>query len=244
VGLGYIYYIKSTSQLNILPLLIETRLHPKPKRNPGTFVEDFGKDASSAKITYLGESKFSFIYKKSEVKENPFAGVWFPMENLDVNFSKYDFIEIGLITPKASVIPINLSVQTKKKTHQYVRNFINIDQQKTTYILALKDFITPASWYKSNRISQAQIAKPDLSRIEAISFESCQVLGKGIEDKLLISKITLKKDLFYSYLLTVGLIIFIISLLAFLFFVNIDDVRKQKSMNRYTENGESEEARD
>ena len=84
IGIGYIFFLKSTSEENILPLLIETRLHPKPKRTPGTFVEDYTPEASKASITYLGESKFSFKYRKSKTKSNPFAGVWFPMENLNV----------------------------------------------------------------------------------------------------------------------------------------------------------------
>tara|TARA_B100000809_G_scaffold197519_1_gene197153 strand:- start:542 stop:1663 length:1122 start_codon:yes stop_codon:yes gene_type:complete len=225
-GAAFLSIITSSSQLDILPLIIESRHHPKPQRTPSTFAEEHGPNASLAKLTFLGDSKFSFKYKKSEKQENPFTGVWFPLENLNIDFSKYDFIDINIETKLARRIPFNLSVQTKKETHQYVRSFIEIIPNQTFYTLELDKFITPDTWYKTNNISQIEIPRPDLSRVEALSFESCQLLETGVEDEFIFTKITLKKDLFWTYTITISLIILLIALQrAFFIAQSKEDIR-------------------
>lgn len=227
-GLSTLYYLHSNSQLNILPLLIETKDHPAPLRTPSTFVEDFSDKASIAKLSFEDNTSFSFKYQKSIQKENAFAGVWFPTENIAIDFSKYDFIEIEIDPTNARLIPFNLSVQNKKETHQYVRSYIEVVDDVYNYSLPLEDFITPISWYKRNGISQVEIPKPDLSKIEAISFESCQLLPKDVIGKYTITKLVLKKDLLWIYITIIALIILFIPLLRGLIFGLMDDDTQSK----------------
>ena len=95
-GVCFLFFIQSSSKLEILPLLIETKNHSKPLRNPGTFAEEHGPNASFTDLKYLDDSKFSFIYEKSKKQDEPFAGVWFPLENLNIDFSGYDVIEVNI----------------------------------------------------------------------------------------------------------------------------------------------------
>tara|TARA_B100000795_G_scaffold261590_1_gene238527 strand:- start:2531 stop:3700 length:1170 start_codon:yes stop_codon:yes gene_type:complete len=185
----------SNSTYNILPLIINIQHLEKPKRTPGTFAEDFTQNASKALLTFKGDSLFSFKYSKSEREGHAFSGCFFPLENIQIDFSKYDEIELEIKTKFARRIPFNLSVQNRRETHQYIRNFIEIETGKTNYILQIKEFYTPTSWYERNNIAQIEIPQQDLAKIEAISFESCQLLKNGVEDEFTISRLTLSKDL-------------------------------------------------
>jgi hypothetical protein len=197
ISLSFLFFLgcKSLLHEDILPLLLTTKDHLKPKRKCGTFAEDFTAKASRGELVTKGKDTFSFIYTKSNRNGHAFAGVWFPLEDLNIDFSDYDYLTIHILTNKARRIPVNLSVQNRVQTHQYIRQFIEVKEGQTIYELALKDFYTPSEWYTTNNISQAQIPKQDFSQVEAISFESCHLLKKGIRDEFIIESIVLKKDL-------------------------------------------------
>jgi len=206
-----IFTLKINSELNILPLIIEARNHPEPQRTPDTFSEDFSSNASQGKLIYRGDSSFTFRYTKTPRKGHSFTGAYFPLENLSIDFSQYDRIEISVQTNKARRIPLNLSVQNKLETHQYVRNFIEVKKGQNSYSLKLKDFFTPTSWYDRNHVAQIEIPKQDFSKIEAISFESCHLLPDNIEDQYTVTRLYLKKNLNWTYLIIITVIILLIS---------------------------------
>lgn len=189
-----------SSKVDILPLILETKNHVKPKRTAGTFAEDFTKNASRGELIFKGENSFSFIYTKSSRAGHAYTACWFPLEDLNVDFSKYDELEVNINTQKARRIPVNLSVQNNIETHQYIRQFIEIIKGKSIYNLPLSEFYTPSEWYDANNISQAQIPEQDLSKIEAISFESCHLLESGIKDEFTVVGLNLKKDLTLFFL--------------------------------------------
>ena len=188
-------------QLDILPLIIDVKNHAKPARTPETFAENYSDTASQAALTYYGNTSFAFKYRKSSKQSHPFSGVFFPLENLSINFSQYDAVEIGIQAKKARRIPFNLSVQNKKYTHQYVRQFIEIKKGKTLYSLRLSDFYTPASWYNRNNLAQVDIPDPDFSKIEALSFESCHLLATGVQDEFEVNHLVLTKEQNWIYVM-------------------------------------------
>lgn len=191
------------AQYSILPLLISTQNNEKPKRSCGTFAEDYTEQASRGELIIRDEGSFSFIYMKSNRKGHAFTGVWFPLEDLDIDFSNYDYVEIDIVTNRARRIPFNLSVQNNLETHQYVRQFIEVEQEKTSYKLALSDFYTPSDWYTANNVTQSQIPTQDFSKVEALSLESCHLLEREIRDEFTVNSIVLKKDLTILYLVVV-----------------------------------------
>lgn len=209
------YYIiqNNDSEFDILPIILGVKNHEEPLRVPGTFVENFSDSSSKAELVYLGDTAFQFKYTKSNKLSHTYAGVFFPLENVDIDFSKYDEIEVGITSDKSKRIPLNLSVQNKKYTHQYVRQFVDLEKGKTIYSLELDKFYTPTSWYKTNKISQVEIPDPDLSLVEAISMESCQLLDNGVKDQFTINRLVLTKDLFWENF-AVGLIMLFLILIC------------------------------
>lgn len=217
-GLVFSFFLASHDELNILPLILETRDHPKPLRTPDTFAEEYGPNASKAEIIYNSDTSFTFKYTKSKNQRHAFAGVFFPTENLAIDFSKYDAVEIGIETQRARRIPFNLSVQNKLETHQYVRCLIEIEKGKTIYNYLLKDFFTPTSWYDRNHVAQLDIPRQDFSKIEALSFESCHLLETETEDQFTIYRLLLKKDIRWIYVsiwTTVLVLIFLLRVWLF-----------------------------
>jgi AraC-like DNA-binding protein len=217
-ALFYVSIIDKESSKDILAEIINTRNLQDGKRTPGTFAENFSEIASHGKLTYQGDSAFSFRYTKSAKQSHPFTGVFFPLENLAIDFSKFDAIEIGVKTQNARRIPFNLSVQNKKDTHQYIRQFIEINKDQELYTLQLNQFFTPSSWYHRNNVAQVEIPDPDLSLIEALSFESCHLLNNEVEDEFTIYHLELKKNNQKLYLLIIVVVLMsIIALRVWLF---------------------------
>lgn len=210
-------FFQYNSKLDVLPILTSIKNHPESQRTPDTFAEDLSEDASESELIYHGVDSFSFRYIKSTKKEKSFTGFYFPLEDIEIDFSNYDIIEIGINTNLARRIPINLSVQNKKETHQYIRQFIEIRKDQTLYNLPLNTFFTPSSWYNTNKVSQAEIPQQDLSLVEAISFESCQLLEAGIEDEFTINHLYLKKDLTLLYVIIILTTLVLIVVYKFIF---------------------------
>ena len=198
-ALGMHQYLRSTATKDILPIIMSIRHHESPMRTPGTFREDFSDSSSLSELIFYGDTAFAFKYKKSTRQKHPFAGAWFPLENVDIDFSRYDLLLLDLRTKHSRRIPFNLSVQNKKETHQYVRNFIDVVKGQRKYVLRIDEFHTPIEWYETNNISQAEIPAIDLSLVEALSVESCHLIKPGQEDKIIINQMLLKKELGLTY---------------------------------------------
>ena len=64
------------------------------------------------------------------------------------------------------------------ETHQYVRHFIEVEEEKTRYKLALKDFFTPSEWYTENNVTQSQIPEQDFSKVEQLQVSHLQLLSE------------------------------------------------------------------
>ena len=192
-------YLSANSEKNIFPILMSIRDHEAPLRTPGTFKEDFSDSASLSELIFYGDTAFSFKYRKSTRQKHPFAGAWFPLENVEIDFSAYDVLELDVRTKYSRRIPFNLSVQNKKETHQYIRNYIDVVKGQRKYFLRIDEFHTPIEWYETNNIAQSEIPAIDLSLVEALSIESCHLLKPGQEDKITINTMILRKELGLAY---------------------------------------------
>jgi AraC-like DNA-binding protein len=213
----FIFFQYSKGSLNILPILIEIRNHEKPMATPDTFAEDFTNNASKGKLLFNKDNTFSFKYTKSPREGHAFTGCYFPLENENINFSEYDVLEVDIKTKLSRRIPINLSVQNNLETYQYIRQFIEIKEGQTLYKLELKKFFTPSAWFDRNNVSQVEIPEPDMTNIGAMSFESCHLLERSIEDEFTIRSLILKKNLSATVVLTIGIVVVLMSLFGLLF---------------------------
>jgi AraC-like DNA-binding protein len=222
---AFLYF--DDKDLDIMPIILEVKNHEKPARIPETFAEDSTKFASQGKLIYNADTSFSFQYSKSTKQAHPFTGLFFPLEKLNIDFSKYDAIEVGIKTKKARRIPFNLSVQNKKDTHQYIRQFLEIKKNQSIYTLRLDEFFTPTSWYDRNNVAQIDIPNPDLSKIEALSFESCHLLENGVQDEFEIYQLILQKDKNWIYVISIS---FIVITTIFIWLLVFSPFRKEKEI--------------
>lgn len=217
-ALMYVSFLTARSSKNILPEIIKAKSFRGGKRTPGVFAENFSSEASNGELIYHGNNSFSFRYTKSGKQAHPFTGVYFPLENIDIDFSEYDAIVVGIKIKKARRIPFNLSVQTLKETHQYVRQFLDVKENQEMYTLQLSDFFTPTSWYDRNDVAKVDIPNPDFSKVEALSFESCHLLKPLIEDEFEVFHLELKKDHTWTYtVISCFVILVILTLRVWLF---------------------------
>lgn len=95
-GITLGYFFSESTDLDILPIITETRNHADSLRHPGVFREAHSDSASKAALVFNEDGTFNFDYEKSEHMSHPFAGLWFPLENVEIDFSKYTRIEIGI----------------------------------------------------------------------------------------------------------------------------------------------------
>lgn len=198
--IGFLY---STKDLNIYDLIIQD----KQGRQNDVYREDFNEGASEA-VLVVENGEFVFRYNKSKERKNAFAAVYFPLEELELDFDSYATIQFELTTNKAKRIPINLSPDKKVITNYYLTQYLEVDSGKHTYKLKLSDFTPPASWFEENNITQTEVEKELLNKYSTISISSCHLLEKGIWDEIRISDILLVKD-FKAEVIILGLIAFV-----------------------------------
>ena len=210
ISICFLLFFNSSEE--ILPQLVKTRNHKSPQRVPETFAENFSDSASHGSLVFKGDASFTFIYNKSLRFDHAFAGVFFPLEDIDIDLASFDELIVRVETTEARRIPVNLAFSTKLKTHRYIRSFIEPKDGQDEYVLPLNEFFTPEWWYDYNKVSQADIPKSDFSEVEALSFESCHLTDRGIENSFTVSSIVLKKrvDLLMYLILALGLILIIV----------------------------------
>ena len=209
ITIGFFVFYNSSEE--ILPQLLKTKNQKKPHRVPETFAENFSDSASQGILVFNGDASFTFSYQKSTQFDHAFVGVFFPLEDTDIDLSEFDELIVKLETADARRIPVNLAFSTKIKTHQYIRSFIEPKNDQKEYVLPLDEFFTPEWWYDYNKVSQVDIPKSDFSAVEALSFESCHLLDKGEKGAFTVSSIVLKKRIDgLIYVLVATLIILII----------------------------------
>ncbi len=210
ISICFLLFYNSSEE--ILPQLVKTRNHKSPQRVPETFAENFSDSASHGSLVFKGDASFTFIYNKSLRFDHAFAGVFFPLEDIDIDLASFDELIVRVETTEARRIPVNLAFSTKLKTHRYIRSFIEPKDGQDEYVLPLNEFFTPEWWYDYNKVSQADIPKSDFSEVEALSFESCHLTDRGIENSFTVSSIVLKKrvDLLMYLILALGLILIIV----------------------------------
>ena len=194
IGFASILLLKYNKVNDILPIVIEQNNHKKFIKSPLNFKDRNSAHSSFGILTFNSDTAFSFVYEKSQNKNTDATVAFFNLNKKNIDFSKYEKIEIGIRSKQTKRIALNLSFQNKENNPQYVQNFIDIKDGQETYVLDIATLTTPSSWYNKNQITQHGISAQDLSKIQAISFEGCQLLPPGIVDEFTIYKMVLKKD--------------------------------------------------
>lgn len=176
------------------------------KRKNDVYKEDFKPDASKAEFI-IDNGEIVFRYFKSPDRDPAFSAVYFPIDELDIDFGSYDNIKFELTTDQAKRIPVNLSPGKKIKTYYFKTQYLEVTKGTSEYSLDIEGFNTPPSWFIENNITQTEVEKDLASNYHTISISSCHLLEKGVWDELTIHKIILSKD-YKAEVIVLGLIAF------------------------------------
>lgn len=185
------------------------------EQQANVYKENFTSNASVASSARTREG-FEFNYTKSSQLKPTFAAIYFPIENLSVDFSKYERISITISVKKAKRIPVQLSIHYSNKLVRHFTGFIDIKKGVQKYDLYLSEFRTPAYWYEEKKFSETELPRDSLQKINTIAIESCHLLSGGIKDSYLIKSIIFHKDL--SFEIMILAVIDLIFTLCFIYF--------------------------
>lgn len=172
-------------------------------RKPNVFREKDTTTASQASLNRLKDS-YTFKYNKSKAFAHSFAGIYFPVEDLKIDISKYDRLRIGIETRKAKRIPVNLSLHYKKNLVRYFTSYIDVKEGVKEYDLKLTGFLTPPEWFETNHLTISNLPVTAFNELFTVSIESCHILANDHEDLYKITSIVLKrnvKNLWYGIIL-------------------------------------------
>lgn len=187
--------------------LLERIVLNSGKRKNDTYREDYQNNASQAEFE-VQKGEVVFRYNKSIHREPAFSAVYFPIDELNLEFGSYDEITFELTTDKAKRIPVNLSPGVKLKTYYYKTQYLEVKEGTSQYTLDLKEFITPSSWFIENKVTQTEVEKDLSQNYNTISISACQLLDKGVWDEITIHNIVLSKD-YKVEVIILGIIAFV-----------------------------------
>jgi YesN/AraC family two-component response regulator len=208
-----LWWYSTFSRINILEAL---RQNPN-KIKPNCYRENFSDTATKTSI-YLLKEGYLFQYTKSTSIAHAFAGIYFPIENLDLALSAYDQITINIEAQNAKRIPVQISMHYQNNLPRYLTNHLDITPNTTEYTLNISDFKTPSEWFEVKNQSENELPKKYLSNIQTIALESCHLLPKGLSDRYTIKSIILHKNI---HIETIALAIFDLLATLLLFHIYI-----------------------
>jgi AraC-like DNA-binding protein len=205
-----LYAANVRSTIDVLPAILKKNANKVIKRSPIDFSIPVEK-RSFRKLSFESGKSFLFEYQKSTKEDNPSAEISFNLNEKEFDFSNYDEVEIIIKTNLARRIAFKLGTHNKKKTNHFVQSFIEIKDKKELYSLPLKNFLTPTSWYHENDVTKDELPEYNSAHLRTISFEACQILAPGINDKFSVYSIKFIKDQKTLYI--------IISILTFILII-------------------------
>jgi AraC-like DNA-binding protein len=165
----------------------------KTVNKPGVYRENYSDSSSRGSLVYKYPG-YVFKYEKKVQIGRSFAGVYFPIENLNIDFEDYDQIQIDLKSERGKRIPIQLSLHYGDSLVRYLTAYIDIVNGVSKYDLNILDFITPAEWFETNKLSKSDLPVTSFNKIQTLTIESCHLLAIEIEDEIEIRKITFWKN--------------------------------------------------
>lgn len=217
---GIYILVNSQSKLDLLELYKKET----PLVELKVYREDISPEASNGYITATEEG-FYFSYSKSKEKEVAFTAAYFLMDDLQINYFDYDYVDIRLTALKAKRIPVSIVLFYSDTLFQYLTEYITVKPGTNDYKLQLSSFKTPAEWYQDHGFATQHVPRTRKNNVHKIAFESCHLLERGVQDKYEFSKVILGKSnkVFIFLLLAVNFV------LAFIFiFLNFRRIRLAK----------------
>ena len=170
-------------------------------------------DESSQRIV------FNYTLSENQSIQEPFSALFFYRKDSVRPFfdlSDYNTISLDLHSLRGKRIPITFTLNYKgftdkdKLLSNLPLTYLLTYKSAGVYDIALEDFEIPSWWLREHNLKKEDLTEIDFSRVNYIVVGSCQLLERGLEDKITISQVLLQtnnrvKFLWYGlFLLVVG----------------------------------------
>jgi AraC-like DNA-binding protein len=193
-----------------------------------TYHETVDSGYSKSEVSKLqSKDAIEFTYTLTNNKNilEPFSALFFYRKdsvNPFFNLTNYNSIAIDFSSFRGKRIPITFTLnyegftdKDKLLSNLPLTYLLHYDVEGF-YSLALDDFEIPSWWLREHNLKKEDLTNIDFSRVNYIVIGSCQLLGRGVEDKMTIRKVvvhTNNSSIYTSFGITVfmlgaGLLIF------------------------------------
>jgi AraC-like DNA-binding protein len=190
---------------------------------------DSGYSTSFAAIPE-SEEALVFAYSLSQDKSilEPFSALFFYRKDSVQPFfdlTEFSTITLNLNAFRGKRIPITLTLNyegftDKDKLLSNLPLTYLLDYERARdYNIALEDFEIPSWWLREHNLKKEDLVNIDFARVNYIVIGSCQLLERGVEDKITIANIKFYSDnstkfyLFGIFWLVCGASLYIFSLI-------------------------------
>lgn len=158
-------------------------------------------------VDSLGYENITYQYVLEGGRQFPFAGVMlFQNDSSIIDLSEYDHCSIMIRAEKGKHIPFYLFTAIDSfSTWNDVNTFYNL-----LYTLKLEKgwneidvdmygYEIPDWWYNKHDLTADDLPEPEFGKTTCLNFANCNILDKGIQDSVMISRIEFYADMFWVY---------------------------------------------
>jgi AraC-like DNA-binding protein len=172
-----------------------------------TFSQSSVKHQSSEGIESI---TLSYSLSKSEAIQEPFVGLFFYRKDSVQPFfdlSGFNSIAVNIQSIRGERIPITFTLNYEGITDKdkllsnlpltYLLEYNEAQQ----YEIALDKFQIPSWWLRNHNLKKEDLTNIDFSRVNYIVVGSCQLLERGVEDKITIKGVSLYNNNTMKYVI-------------------------------------------
>lgn len=163
------------------------------------------KKYSSAKLL-SSDKEIKFRYQLRDGAKYIFAGVFFGLKDDGkklYDISEFNELNIEITVKEGKTFPISILTYEKGITQpnnemSFRRStaMIHLEENKKSYSVPLKDFITPDWWYANVGISGKDLPPADYSKVKSFALSNCILQQAGDKNEITIHSVVLSHNNF------------------------------------------------
>lgn len=187
----------------------------------------------------VGNKTYDFTYiLGSEGYDYPYALFMITRRDSNfIDFSKYDYVSLKLRSSSSDFLTLTAFVFIDGFTDINIHSTylplelkISVDNKSKEYNLSMDNFYTPRWWYLNNNITEPDSIDYSLKSVIYLSLSNHEDKPTGIEDKVIIEKISTIKDfkrVFFD-LIKYLLLYYLLLVIIFILYKQICKLKKHK----------------
>ena len=230
--------------LLLVPVLIpyvygELTIFPNNKSmNSYTYTDEYFGGNSEVNEFITNENKLILSYTLGENYKLPHVGFDIVSANKTGYFdlSKYNCLRIKVKSELSRNMFLfiiiwdnNFSSAGDDSSHPLMEKDIPLEKTEKVHNIPFSDFMIPNWWYKMCKITEADISKPDFSKVRAFSTATGSTLPLDTQDTIEISEITFYRTNTAEFIITIIVILlyYIVLTTIFIYKKHINILREK-----------------